>query len=64
MFKNLFVAKLYQFFFKMRLFLMHFKDYPAHAGVNADDFSMEYSESFLDEQIGHVEIQSVLVKRI
>ena len=39
-----------------------FEDYPARAGVNADlpalkfrrasDFSKEYLESFLDEQIG------------
>jgi hypothetical protein len=29
--------------------------------VNADDFSKEYLESFLDEQIGHFEIQSVLI---
>jgi hypothetical protein len=27
--------------------------------VNADDFSKEYLESFLDEQIGYFEIQSV-----
>jgi hypothetical protein len=37
----------------------YFEDYPARAGVNADDISKEYLESFLDEQIGHFEIQSV-----
>ena len=48
---------------------MHFKDYPARAGVNAnllalkfwraDDFSKEYRESFLSEQTGYLEIQLV-----
>ena len=55
----------------MCLFYGYFEDYPARAGVNADlpalkfrragDFSKEYLESFLDEQIGYFEIQSVLL---
>ena len=46
----------------MSLFYGCFEDYPAGAGVYADDFSKEYLESLLDEQIGHFEIQSVLTE--
>jgi hypothetical protein len=34
-------------------------DLPALKFRRAGDFSKEYLESFLDEQIGHFEIQSV-----